>query len=439
MSTALGLAAVTAVLKDLLNNGVINNDIASTVGDVTVTALPPDRIDVTEGNERNQLNLFLYQASPNAGWRNVGLPSRDARGERTGNPPLALDLHYLLSAYGTRDLHPEILLGYGMQLLHETPVLPREAIRRSLRPPLDVVDTDLPARLQSLFDSNLAEQIEQIKIVPQSLTTEEISRLWTAFQARYRPTAAYQVSVVLIESRRSTRTPLPVRHRNLYVVPFEQPVIEEVLSQAAPGAPVLRRQPILSGHILVIDGQSLRGDDTVVTIDGDEVPPATVGVARVTAALPPGLAAGVHGVQVVHRLLMGSPPLPHEGVTSNVAAFVLRPAVQSAVVSNVQTPPGTSLRSAVVTLTVSPAVRDPQRVVLLLNEINAPPSRGAAAYSFAARRDVLSPPGSTATVEVAVTDVFPGSYLARLQVDGAESVLASDATGAFVAPLVGIP
>ena len=108
---ALAIAAVTAVLKDLLNNGVINNDIASTVGEVAVTSLPPDRIDVSDGNERNQLNLFLYQVTPNAGWRNVGLPSRDSRGERISNPPLALDLHYMLSAYGTRDLHPEILLG----------------------------------------------------------------------------------------------------------------------------------------------------------------------------------------------------------------------------------------------------------------------------------------------------------------------------------------
>jgi hypothetical protein len=147
----------------------------------------------------------------------------------------------------------------------------------------------------------------------------------------------------------------------------------------------------------------------------------------------------VHGVQVVHRLLMGSPPLPHEGVTSNVAAFVLRPTVQSAVVSNVQALPAGSLRSALVTLTVVPAVLDPQRVVLLLNEIDAPSSRPAAAYSFAARRDVLSPPGSTTTVDVPVTEVFPGRYLVRLQVDGAESVLGADATGAFVAPQVVIP
>jgi len=438
VSTALAIAAVTAVLKDLLNNGVINHDIASTVGEVAVTSLPPDRIDVSDGHERNQLNLFLYQVTPNVGWRNVGLPSRDARGERISNPPLALDLHYMLSAYGTRDLHPEILLGYGMQLFHETPVLPREKIRESLRPPLDVVDSDLPARLRSLFDSQLSEQIEQIKIVPQSLTTEEISRLWTAFQARYRPTAAYQASVVLIESRRTARTPLPVRDRLIYVVPFKHPVIEAILSQANPGAPILSGPPILSGYTLVIDGQDLRGEDTVVTIDGDAVPPATVDNSRVTVALPATLGAGVHGVQVVHRLFMGSPPLPHEGSTSNVAAFVLQPTILSAVVSNVQNQPG-GLRNADVTVNVTPAVFDSQRVSLLLNEVNPPSTRPPLALSFPARRDVLSPPGSTTSIDVPLTDVMPTGYLARLQVDGAQSPLVSDATGAFVAPLVVVP
>ena len=83
MSNALALGAVTAVLRDLLNNGLIDQDMTGTIGgNVSVTALPPDRIDVGENREKSQLNLFLYQVTPNQGWRNVGLPSRDARGDR---------------------------------------------------------------------------------------------------------------------------------------------------------------------------------------------------------------------------------------------------------------------------------------------------------------------------------------------------------------------
>ena len=43
MSGPFAIAAVTAVLKDLLNNGLVDHDLSS-VGNVAVTALPPDRI-----------------------------------------------------------------------------------------------------------------------------------------------------------------------------------------------------------------------------------------------------------------------------------------------------------------------------------------------------------------------------------------------------------
>src|SRR3712207_763671 len=123
MSNALAIASVTAVLKDLLDNALIDDSISATVGGpVTVDTLAPDRIETGE-EEKAQLNLFLYHVMPNPAWRNVGLPSRDGNGGRLTNPPLALDLYYLLTAYGQQDFHAEILLGYAMQVLHETPVL----------------------------------------------------------------------------------------------------------------------------------------------------------------------------------------------------------------------------------------------------------------------------------------------------------------------------
>ena len=103
MSNALAIASVSAVLKDILNNGIIDNQLA---GDVTVSALPPDRVLVNGQQETNRLNLFLFQVTPNLGWRNVGLPSHDSRGERIANPPLGLDLHYLLTAYGAAEFRP---------------------------------------------------------------------------------------------------------------------------------------------------------------------------------------------------------------------------------------------------------------------------------------------------------------------------------------------
>ena len=128
MSSPLAIAAVTAALKDLLNDGLLNHQDLSSIGSFSVTALPPDRV-TTGQNEPNQLNLFLYQVTPNLGWRNADLPSRNTQGARLSNTPLAIDLHYLLTAYGSQDLKAEVLLGYAMHLLHETPVLTREQLR----------------------------------------------------------------------------------------------------------------------------------------------------------------------------------------------------------------------------------------------------------------------------------------------------------------------
>ena len=211
MSTALAIASVTAVLKSLLENRLMELGAPASVGDVTVTALPPDRI-TTGTDERSQLNLFLYRVSPNTRWRrsegngsSIGDGGKAAGREAENSPvapfPLALDLHYLLTAYGERDLHAEILLGYGMQLLHEVAVLSGEQIEAAL------------ARLSgakggAAGHDRLRQPMEQICVTPEFSGTEEISRLWSALQARYRPSAAYKVSTVLIDSGKIQEPPV---------------------------------------------------------------------------------------------------------------------------------------------------------------------------------------------------------------------------------------
>ena len=86
-----------------------------------------------------------------------------------------------------------------MHLLHERPVLDRAAIRRALDPsPLG--PSILPPAFQALAASDLADQVEAVTVTPEPMDTEEMSRLWSAIQSHYRPTAAYVVSVVLIET-----------------------------------------------------------------------------------------------------------------------------------------------------------------------------------------------------------------------------------------------
>jgi uncharacterized protein DUF4255 len=431
MSNALAIAAVTAVLRDLLNNGLIAHDLASVVGVVNVTAKAPDLIKT--GNEESaQLNLFLYHMTPNAGWRNVGLPSRDARGDLLTNPPLALDLHYLLSAYGAQDFATEILLGYAMQILHETPVLAREAIRVALAPVSPVTGGVLPPAYQALSAADLADQIEQIKICPETLNLEELSKLWSAFQANhFRPTAAYHVSVVLIESKRSTRSTLPVQKYKIYPLPLKRPTIEQVSSAALPPANLR----ITAASTLVITGSALQGQLTRVRIGEDFAPPASVTVSDTQITFPlsavASLSAGVQGVQVVHDVLLGEPETAHRGVESNVVAFVLHPMISA--------PATVTAVSGQITIGFTPNVGKAQRVTLFLNEFNAPDTRPARAYSFPAPKDngISGMATDTASITFNFSGVVMGDYLVRVQVDGAESPLGMSA-GQYDAPKVTI-
>jgi Pvc16 N-terminal domain len=451
MSNALAIASVSAVLKDLLNNAAIDHQLSNVVGEVKVSALPPDRVLVEGTPETSRINLFMYQVTPNVGWRNVDLPSRDGDGQRTANPPLALDLHYLVSAYGASEFHGEILLGYAAQLLHETPVITRDAIRRTLAP-ASPVPSILPPPLDTLSASELADQVEQIRLIPETMSLEEISRLWGAIQSHYRPTAAYQASVVLIESRRSVRSALPVAHdkRRIYVIPFRQPVIERLVNAADDLA------PISVGATLAVRGRDLAGNKTFVNLDGIELPVAADDVTpelislSLASPLPSGVYAGVKGVQVIHRLPMGDPESDHRGTESNVAAFVLRPTITNGPViggadivgltSSTEVVNGVTiqLRAGGLRLDFDPSVGIEQRVTLFLNELNAGPGVRPRAYSFRAPTGNGVPPGSddTATVEIPFSKVVAGTYLVRAQVNGAESLLVPDGTGAFATPKV---
>lgn len=412
MSSALAIAGVTAVLRDLLNDGLINHNVSGVLGStVTVSALPPDRVVSANGTENTQLNLFLHQVTPNLGWRNESLPSRDSSGRtRLSNPPLALDLHYLLSAYGAEDLHAEILLGYAMQLFHETPVLNRRAIATALNPS-PVSGTTLPPALRALASCGLADQLEQIKVTPEYMNTEEMSKLWTAVQAHYRPTAAYLATVVLIESTLPTQASLPVLSRG----PVD-PVTKRdrgVIAQAnlLPPFPIIQtvlptnRQPSAAvGATVDIIGHHLDGANATVLLSNSRLGiehsvPAGIGGTDTTMSFTvPDVPVGLY--QLAVSVIRPSETQPR---TSNQLALVIGPEITTAL-------PITVIRdgagAATIPLTVQPQIQPGQSVSLVLGtrEVRAEPITVA-----------------TASLSFLVADAPTGDVLVRLRVDGIES------------------
>ncbi len=137
---------------------------------------------------------------------------------------------------------PEILLGFAMRIFHNTPVVPRSTIQAALT----ALDSGTPSNEQQLVSGGtLASQIEHIRITPEALTTEEIYRLWTAFQVSYRPTTSYQVSVVVIQDTESFQSNLPVKRRSLVALPLTGPMITSITPQM-----------IAVGQLLTINGSN---------------------------------------------------------------------------------------------------------------------------------------------------------------------------------------
>ncbi|WP_392535117.1 DUF4255 domain-containing protein [Nostoc sp. C117] len=425
MSNMLSIATVTAVLKVLLENGLVSDPIAASVGDVIVTALPPDRISV-EADERPQLNLFLYQVTQN---RNVDWVSQEFRSRHSrinGNPsssspPLALDLHYVLTAYGAKDFQAELLLGYAMHLLHKTPFITSDIIENTL---LNASTTNTSSAFSqavaSVSVSDLAEQIGQIKLTPEFFNMEETSKLWSALQTHYRPSATYMASMVLIESNKSENV------EGLYIMPLSQPNIEQVIA----GAKSDREQMIVAGTTLIIRGKRLRGDITRIRLGNTEtlLIPQDVKETQVSFLVPPDLYASVQSIQVVH-LPMGNTTQTDRIVESNVATFVLHPTI-TALVAQVEND-SNNLRSAEITLKFHPKVGNAQRIVLLLSDVSAP---NLVTYSF-----LVAPRAEdTDAIVIPVKNVKPGSYMVRVRVDGAESPLHKNQSGDYDSPQVTI-
>ncbi|QHQ36678.1 DUF4255 domain-containing protein [Algicella marina] len=425
MSNVLAIAAVTQLLKDKLNDALINGEASQAMGaDFTVTALPPNRV-VAENvaDQPTQLNLFLYRVSPNAALRNSDLPTRNKAGELTCRPRLALDLHYILTAVSGEELHAEILLGYAMQLFHETAMLPREAIRNALE--LAMIDEILPEEFDPIRASEIADQVEMLKITPRTLSMDDMSKLWTAFQASYRTTVAYDVSLVLIERELPTRATLPVLSRGGLRDPVtgRDPGVS-LRPDLFPSVPTLSRvlsaddHPVIRlGGAVSLEGFALDGAEVTVrfrepgTQTRLELPPrAPVAGSRLSVDLPPAapLAPG--------SSLAGT---ANDPASWRIGSYLVDVSVRSTdgrVSTSNALPIALAPRSAA---SVTPAGED-----MTLTLTSAPPIRAGQAVEILAgqaSRPVTSPTTAVSEASATFSGLPAGPLPVRLRVDGIDS------------------
>jgi hypothetical protein len=448
MSNPLSIAAVTNTLRNLLNERLKT----SGLGNIVVTTKPPDKArDSNNSANGNQVNLFLYQTRENAAWRNMEIPAPVAG----GYPPLALDLYYLLTTYAQNDDYPDPishkLLGEAMSVFHDHPVLFAEDIKQAL------TSTEL-----AQYD--LYNQIEKVRITPQSITLDDLFKLWAAFQTQYRITAAYTVSVVLIESTRPPKSPLPVLTRGsedrgvdaqasltptyptLTAINFtELEAVKQVLPPSQ--ADLIKKPAATLGDKLTLVGYNLDKGDIQVLLTNpllDQPQPIVIFEARTSTTiqftLPDQLNPWLPGLYVLTVKVTTDAGTPTEQIAiTNGLPLLIAPILGSisaartgdTVVLRVQCkPPVLETQRVALILTILSeelAAGDPTRDVSLkaVNdlEISAKPRSGkATTLEFELNGDILArldiKAGQNKRIQAGTYQVRP-----RLRVDGVDSLI----------------
>ena len=394
MSNGKAIAAVTASLRALLDAKV--KDPKSSP---QVNTLSPEKANQEKGD---WINLFLYHTQVEPSWRNTDMPRQNKPGE-TGHPPLPLNLYYLLTAFSgdKNEVHSHALLGLAMQVLHDHPLLDPAQIK-------DAISAE-----EDLKDSDLHEQIERVRITLQPLSVEELSKLWTAFQTQFRTSVSYQVSVVLIESQRPAKTPLPVLQRGqgdtgvasqpdvtAPIPPF--PVLVSI--ELPPGQTSARL-----GEVITLHGYHLDGAPVKVRFNNPHLAAPPLGTIKdqksdaIQVQLDNVPAAGFYTVAVD----FGTGPNLQ---TTNELPLTIAPRI-------VKEPPAFPLPLAVtrkpdqsveIVLKTSPKVQPGQRASLLLGD-----------------REIFAEPHAVATdtLTFEVPHAPLGDRFLRLRIDGVDSLL----------------
>ncbi len=425
MSNALAIAGVTATLRRKLLDAGIG----------FVTTLPPDQAATDSHSER--VNLFLYDLVPNAAWRNREIPGQVKPGE-TGFPPLALNLYYLLTAYGdeTASLLDHRLLGRAMAMFHDSAILIPKDIEEATA---EIRDDFLGAV------PDLHQQIDRVRITPHTLSVEDKSRLWGTFQTQYRVSVAFEVSVVLIDSVRQPRTALPVTRRGRDDRGWEStatlgPILDrldyrDVLAARSPAFPSAAfpkngdPPPILTLHgtdipvteceLLIRDPRSTEGDGIVARIKPLE-PSTRDRVRFVVSPTHPG-AKWVSGLLTV---AVGYATDPEHPKTSPALPLALAPRLKLNSAGQVLSIPSIDGTRSLLTVACDPPLATNDGVFLILDEVIdaarlATLNRRPIARQLPLRREAASHSPTTPTFDA--TGVPPGIYRVRLRVDGIDS------------------
>jgi hypothetical protein len=272
---------------------------------------------------------------------------------------------------------------------------------------------------------DLADQVELIKIAPVYLTSEDLSKLWTAMQARYRPSMAYLVSVVLIQGTGGTKAPLPVLKRGpddrgpvATAAPF--PTLAAVRTAMSDSLPAMRL-----GDDLVIAGTNLETQGGTMAIFENAkiglVQTLTPGAAAIPGALAVHVPSSADKASAINEWAVGMYAVSLRVSVPNLPAWVTNgvPIALAPIIAIGPPPAPPNFHAGdTVTLTCTPRLLAEQGAnarVIFGSQTITPKTVDTPS---AVPADLLKP----TTVTFVVPTAVPGGYIVRLRVDGIDSL-----------------
>jgi hypothetical protein len=341
-------------------------------------------------------------------------------------PPLALSLNYVLTVSAsdkTSDKLAQNALSSAMLALHDQPWLGRDRF------------------LGFSASSGLENQIENIRITMHPLSLDDVFKLWSGFQTPYRLSVAYEVSVVLIDSKVKSREPLPVLSRGtdktgkvlddhgVDATAGPGPALDDILLPVwlkSGSANPIRQPAVRKGETLIFVGQGLSGDTVQVRfarLSGSSRDSFTV--------TPVADAAGWAVTLADAPAVPGTPATPAIPEIPEIPAIVWRAGFYSACVvlkSNGVTMTSNSLSFGVaprITLPPPPVYTVPRVGGTATIKVRCEPAidkNQDVAVIVGSRTIAIVPPADGMNLTVPVEKATAGTFVVRLIVDGVTSI-----------------
>ena len=190
MSEFTAIRAVSKTLQSLLQQAITNSPDPQLQG-VPIELLSPRELrDAASNNPVNAISLWLYRVARNGDLLNAPPERVDDQLKRQ---PLPIDLFYLVAPITATSDNEQALLGKVLQLFAE------HAILRG---------TDLRDDLEG--------ETTELRLTFETLTLEELTRVWTALAEPYQLSASYRVQVVRIDSELEPSSVHPVYRRRTH-------------------------------------------------------------------------------------------------------------------------------------------------------------------------------------------------------------------------------